>query len=82
MAEGDVEAHKTVMRACRTAPMRLAGNKKRILIVDDDRAFLELAERLLMKEGFSAICTNIPRVVLQLARIGQARRYPARYPDA
>jgi CheY-like chemotaxis protein len=43
-------------------------NRKRILIVDDDRAFLELAERLLLKEGFSAISTNLPRSVRQLAR--------------
>ena len=37
-------------------------------VVDDDRAFLELAERLLLKEGFSAISTNMPRSALQLAR--------------
>ena len=47
---------------------RAEGNKKRILIVDDDRSFLELAERLLLKEGFSAISTNLPRSVRQLAR--------------
>jgi CheY-like chemotaxis protein len=42
--------------------------KPRVLIVDDDRAFLELAERLLLKEGFSAISTDEPAAALQLAR--------------
>jgi signal transduction histidine kinase/CheY-like chemotaxis protein len=42
--------------------------KKRILIVDDDRGFLELAERLLMKEGFSVLSTDNPKGALQLAR--------------
>ncbi len=42
--------------------------RKRILIVDDDRSFLELAERLLQKEGFNAICTDVPASALQLAR--------------
>ena len=45
--------------------------KRRILVVDDDRSFLELAERLLLKEGFSAICSNFPRSVRQLARTAQ-----------
>ena len=31
-------------------------------------AFLELTERLLAKEGYSAICTDSPGSVLQLAR--------------
>ena len=39
-----------------------------VLIVDDDREFLDLAERLLRKEGFSPICTDAPESVLQLAR--------------
>ena len=41
---------------------------KRVLIVDDDRSFLELADRMLRKEGFTAICTDTPRSALQLAR--------------
>jgi CheY-like chemotaxis protein len=45
--------------------------KRRILVVDDDRSFLELAERLLLKEGFSAMCSNFPRSVRQLARTAQ-----------
>lgn len=42
--------------------------RKRILIIDDDIAFLELAERLLSKEGFNAVSTNAPKGALQLAR--------------
>ena len=43
-------------------------SRERILLVDDDRASLELAERILHKEGYSAISTDAPRSVLQLAR--------------
>jgi CheY-like chemotaxis protein len=42
--------------------------KKRILVVDDDRTFLELAERLLVREGFNVLATDNARGVLQLAR--------------
>ena len=43
-------------------------SKGKVLVVDDDHDFLELTERLLAKEGFSAICTDLPSGVLQLAR--------------
>src|SRR5262249_6105972 len=49
-------------------PAAEAGNGKRVLIVDDDIAFLELAERLFAKEGYDAVSTNEPKGVLQLAR--------------
>lgn len=39
-----------------------------ILLVDDDVGFLDLAERLLLKEGYSPISTNAPETVLQIAR--------------
>ncbi|MEX0344247.1 MAG: ATP-binding protein [Rhizobiaceae bacterium] len=42
--------------------------RERVLVVDDDTAFLELAERLLVKEGFSPISTDEPQMVLQIAR--------------
>lgn len=42
--------------------------RERVLIVDDDHAFLELAERLMVKEGFSPIATDEPQMVLQIAR--------------
>ena len=40
----------------------------RLLIVDDDRNFLELAERLFSKEGLTPICTDAPQSALQIAR--------------
>ncbi|MVA98044.1 response regulator [Nitratireductor sp. CAU 1489] len=42
--------------------------RQKILIVDDDVVFLELAERMLVKEGFSPVCTDAPESVLQIAR--------------
>ncbi|WP_127600022.1 ATP-binding protein [Nitratireductor alexandrii] len=42
--------------------------RQKILIVDDDVVFLELAERMLIKEGFSPVCTDAPESVLQIAR--------------
>lgn len=40
----------------------------RLLIVDDDRNFLELAERLFIKEDYTPICTDAPQSALQIAR--------------
>lgn len=45
--------------------------RRRFLIVDDDRAFLELAERLFRKEGYDPIVTDAPQSALQLARTMQ-----------
>ena len=42
--------------------------QEKILLVDDDTDFLELATRLLIKEGFSPISTDAPESVLQVAR--------------
>lgn len=44
------------------------GQRARLLIVDDDRNFLELAERLFVKEGYTPICTDAPQSALQIAR--------------
>jgi CheY-like chemotaxis protein len=41
---------------------------RRILLVDDDRSFLEIAERMLNKEGFSPICTDQSASAAHLAR--------------
>jgi signal transduction histidine kinase/ActR/RegA family two-component response regulator len=42
--------------------------RSRVLVVDDDRNFLELAERLFTKEGYTPICTDAPQSALQIAR--------------
>ncbi|WDR04158.1 ATP-binding protein [Devosia algicola] len=42
--------------------------RKRLLLVDDDRNFLELAERLFVKAGYTPICTDAPQSALQIAR--------------
>ena len=42
--------------------------RPRLLIVDDDRNFLELAERLFIREDYTPICTDAPQSALQIAR--------------
>ncbi|MGB3339317.1 MAG: ATP-binding protein [Devosia sp.] len=42
--------------------------RPRLLVVDDDRNFLEIAERLFIREGFMPICTDAPQSALQIAR--------------
>jgi signal transduction histidine kinase/CheY-like chemotaxis protein len=44
------------------------GSRETILVIDDDRAFLDLTERLLNKEGLSPVTTDAPESALQLAR--------------
>lgn len=51
-----------------SSPVAASRKQEKILLVDDDREFLELAERLLLKEGYSPICTDAPESVLQIAR--------------
>lgn len=43
-------------------------NRQRVLVIDDDRNFLEVAERLFQREGFAAVCTDAPQSALQMAR--------------
>ena len=61
--KGSRERHASLSTG-RHAP----GKPQTILLVDDDRAFLELAERLLLKEGYSPIITDAPESVLQIVR--------------
>jgi len=42
--------------------------RERLLVVDDDRNFLELAERLLIRENYTPICSDAPQSALQIAR--------------
>ena len=44
------------------------GSQEKVLVVDDDHAFIDLTERLLRKEGYSPISTDAPQAVLQIAR--------------
>lgn len=47
------------------------GRRGHLLVVDDDRGFLELTERVLRKEGYSPLVTDAPASVLQIARAVQ-----------
>jgi signal transduction histidine kinase/ActR/RegA family two-component response regulator len=69
-AEEDVRARSQGYAGLSENPLP-AKAKRRVLVVDDDRSFLELVERLLLKEGFSAMCSCYPRSVRQLARTAQ-----------
>lgn len=51
-----------------SVPAAGLGRQEKILLVDDDHGFLELAERLLLKEGYSPIATDAPESALQIAR--------------
>lgn len=66
-ALGDQKSMKAAYAGVSTGGVH-STSKGTILVVDDDLAFLELTDRLLSKEGYSAICTNAPESVLQLAR--------------
>lgn len=46
----------------------IVSDRERLLVVDDDRNFLELAERLFLKEGYTPVCTDAPQSALQIAR--------------
>ena len=41
---------------------------RKVLIVDDDRDFLAIAERMFRKEGIEAVVTDAPQSALQIAR--------------
>lgn len=41
---------------------------QRVLVVDDDRNFLELAERMFARMGYNALCIDAPQSTLQIAR--------------
>lgn len=44
------------------------GSAKKVLVIDDDKEYLSLMDRMLRKEGFSPILTDQPASALQLAR--------------
>jgi len=67
-AEEQAEQVSAVSKAGSAVPSMHAEGRKRILVVDDDKGVLELAERLLNKEGYSVVTTDHPAGALQLAR--------------
>jgi signal transduction histidine kinase/CheY-like chemotaxis protein len=45
-----------------------ANAEKTVLVIDDDHSVLELAERILTKEGYRTLMTDAPQTGLQMAR--------------
>lgn len=45
-----------------------ANASKTVLVIDDDHSVLELAERILTKEGYRTLMTDSPKTGLQMAR--------------
>jgi signal transduction histidine kinase/CheY-like chemotaxis protein len=45
-----------------------ANSEKTVLVIDDDHSVLELAERILTKEGYRTLMTDVPQTGLQMAR--------------
>ncbi|QDZ11219.1 ATP-binding protein [Devosia ginsengisoli] len=69
LAESEAEAdQRKAGFAAMSGHMPDHERRPRLLVVDDDRAFLELAERLFMKEDYTPICTDAPQSALQIAR--------------
>lgn len=70
-----VEAARSAANASPVVPLdpelaaaNLSEPRQRLLFVDDDRGFLELAERLFHREGYEPIVTDAPQSALQIAR--------------
>ncbi|HMQ57232.1 MAG TPA: ATP-binding protein [Rhizobiaceae bacterium] len=66
-AQKDNEERRNAFVGLSDSPV-VRANRPRVLVVDDDHSFLELAERLLIKEGYSPVVTDAPQTALQLAR--------------
>ena len=68
----EAEQQAEAMAAATTGPVAevapYAEGRRRVLVVDDDKGVLELAERLLVKEGYTVVTTDQPVGALQLAR--------------
>jgi signal transduction histidine kinase/CheY-like chemotaxis protein len=67
-AEEQAEQVSAVTSAGSAGSVGFAEGRKRVLVVDDDKGVLELAERLLNKEGYNVVTTDHPAGALQLAR--------------
>ncbi len=69
MADLEAEAMETADRRRHDAVLGPDPDRgERILVVDDDRSFLQVVERLLVQERYTPICTDAPQSALQIAR--------------
>jgi signal transduction histidine kinase/ActR/RegA family two-component response regulator len=64
----EIDAETSAPAVALADPAVIDDTRERLLVVDDDRNFLELAERLFLKEGYVPICTDAPQSALQIAR--------------
>ncbi|MDB5527584.1 MAG: response regulator [Devosia sp.] len=64
----EIDAETSVPSVALADAVVIDDTRERLLVVDDDRNFLELAERLFLKEGYVPICTDAPQSALQIAR--------------
>jgi signal transduction histidine kinase/CheY-like chemotaxis protein len=65
--EGGLTAEELSLVQPATMP-KSANAEKTVLVIDDDHSVLELAERILTKEGYRTLMTDSPQTGLQMAR--------------
>jgi CheY-like chemotaxis protein/anti-sigma regulatory factor (Ser/Thr protein kinase) len=65
--EDDMTAEEKSLISAPTLP-KSANTQRHVLVIDDDHSVLELAERILTKEGFRTLMTDNPQTGLQMAR--------------
>ncbi len=65
--DDDMTADERNLITAPTMP-KSANAEKTVLVIDDDHSVLELAERLLTKEGYRTLMTDNPQTGLQMAR--------------
>jgi CheY-like chemotaxis protein len=65
--DDDMTAEEKSLISPPTLP-KSANTQRSVLVIDDDHSVLELAERILTKEGFRTLMTDNPQTGLQMAR--------------
>jgi signal transduction histidine kinase/CheY-like chemotaxis protein len=65
--EDDMTPEEKSLISAPTLP-KSANTQRHVLVIDDDHSVLELAERILTKEGFRTLMTDNPQTGLQMAR--------------
>ena len=68
LARRDAASARKGVPAGKQRPLGSDPKLNRVLVVDDDRNFLELADRLFARMGYNAICIDAPQSALQIAR--------------